>query len=152
MLTSVNNAINSNAFAGYSGIVFDVEKGDAGLASAFATCFKSCHANGLDVFVTTSHSAPYGISDGADLMRSFFANSDIHFISPQLYTSGTETTNDFTPSQGVQFSEYTGTNATIIPSIVSANLYVDAQSQFASLGVTTQGFIQWSQTALIPRC
>ena len=144
-LSTINNAINSGSFKAYSGIVFDSEEGDSGLSSAFATCFRSAKSKGLDVLVTVSHSAPYGIADGGSLMRSFFSNPDIHYLSPQLYTSGYEGGNDYSTVMGVQFSEYKTAKADVIPSIVKSSYYADAERYFASQGVTTHGYIQWSQ-------
>lgn len=141
----MNSAISSGAFAGYAGIVYDVEEGDSGLAQAFRESFAAAKAKGFRVLVTVSHSAPYGISDSAALMRSFFPNGDIDLLSPQLYTSGYETANDFTTGYGVQWSEYAAAKATVVPSIVTASLYDSAKTFFASQGVATTGFIQWAQ-------
>ncbi len=96
-------------------------------------------------FVTVSHSAPYGISDGATLMQSFFENSNIDYLSPQLYTTGYETQNDYAISQGVQWKSYATVKAAIVPSIVEASMYADAQTYFANVGVTLKGFVQWAQ-------
>lgn len=145
-LMNIQNAINSNAFSGYDGIVFDIEEGDSGLSSAFASCFRAARSRGYYVLVTVSHSAPYGIPDAASLMRSFFPNSDINYLSPQLYTSGTESSNDYSTVAGVQWSEYASAKAVVIPSIVRGSLYSSAESYFRSQGVTIQGYVQWSQT------
>jgi len=143
-LDDINTAIDNGDFKDYSGIVFDVEEGDAGLAAKFESSFQKARTAGLIVLVTVSHSAPYGFSDGADLMRAFLSSSSIGFISPQLYTTGSETRNDYAISQGVQWSEYKSTQAVILPSIVTASLYNDAELEFANQGITTQGFIQWA--------
>ena len=52
------------------------------------------------MLVTTSHQAPYGFSDGADVMRAIFASPDVDYVSPELYTTGDETANDFALSKG----------------------------------------------------
>jgi len=145
VLTSITNAINDNSFSGYHGIVFDVEQGDSGLAGQFETAFQAAHSKGLSVLVTISHSAPYGISDAASLMSNFLSSSNIDYISPQLYTSGTETSNDYTTAAGVNWSSYASSVARVVPSIVTANLYSSAQSYFSSQGVSLQGYIQWAQ-------
>jgi hypothetical protein len=145
-LISLDAAISGGSLAGYDGIVYDIEKGDSGLTSNFAASFALAKSKGLMVVVTVSHSAPYGVDDGATLMRSFFSNPDIDYISPQLYTTGEETSNDYETSKGVSWSEYASAKAAIAPSIVIASLYEDAQQQFSTYGITTYGYIQWQQT------
>lgn len=142
---AVTNAIGANSFAGYQGIAYDIEEGSAGLASAFALSFAAAKAKGFQVLVTVSHSAPYGISDAATLMQSFFANPDIDILSPQLYTTGQETSNQYDISDGVTWNEYASAKAVIAPSIVSANLYASAQQYFSDQGVALGGFVQWQQ-------
>lgn len=95
--------------------------------------------------VTVSHSAPYGIPDSANLMRSFLSNGNIDYLSPQLYTSGTEGGNDFSIVAGVQWSEYAAAKAAVVPSIVRDYMYWDAQGYLSTQGVTTFGWIQWAQ-------
>jgi hypothetical protein len=146
----VQSDCTSGGFAGYNGIAFDIEEGDNGLASPFAAAFRACKASGLVVLVTVSHSAPYGVGDAATLMRSFFTNSDIDIISPQLYTSGSETGNDWATTAGVQWTEYAAFRGEVIPSIVTGTYWPDAESQFAKAGVRITGYIQWSQTVTLP--
>lgn len=122
--------------------------------------------------VTISNSAPYGVSDGASLMRGFFPNSDIDYLSPQLYgkraqrckriiwsllliiiyiiyntciETGNESSNSYVTGKGVQWTEYASAKAAVIPSIVKASYYSDAKSYFKSKGVTTFGYVQWQQ-------
>lgn len=142
-LTDITNAINAGDFAGYNGIAYDVEEGSSGLETAFQQSFAAAQAKG---YQTVSHSAPYDISDASTLMQSFFADPNIDYLSPQLYTTGTETSNDYTTSGGVTWSEYSTAKAAVVPSIVQANMYSDAQDYFDTQGVNLSGFIQWSQT------
>eukprot|EP00798_Chlamydomonas_sp_ICE-L_P016845 gene16845-23125_t len=144
-LTKIIAAINSNQFSAYAGIVFDIEEGDSGLATAFANAFAATKAKGLKVLVTVSHSAPYGIPDAAVLMRSFFPNTNIDIISPQMYTFGTEASNDYTTVGGVMWEEYAKSKAAVVPSIVRASMYGDLQTVLSSRGVVVQGFIQFAQ-------
>jgi LysM repeat protein len=144
-LTSVTAAINAGSFAGYDGIAYDVEEGDSGLESLFEQSFAAAKDNGFKVLVTVSHSAPYGISDASTLMQSFFANANIDYLSPQLYTTGKETANQYATSGGVTWSEYATAKAAVVPSIVDASLYQSAQNYFQQQGVTLSGFIQWGQ-------
>jgi len=142
----VTEYCSGKKFGGYTGVCFDVEEGDGGLANLFAAAFSACKNAGYVNFVTTSHSAPYGFSDSATLIRSFFQNRDIDYLSPQLYSSGNEKNNDYATSNGVQFTEWSKASAKIVPSIVNANLYGDAQSVFRSkFGINIVGYVRWSQ-------
>lgn len=78
------------------------------------------------------------------MMKTFIRNEDIDYLSPQLYTSGKETENDFATSQGISWEDYAHSKAAIIPSIVQANMYHDAKNRFSRYGVNTSGFIQWA--------
>ena len=144
-LTNLDSGIKSNQLAGWDGIVYDIEEGDSGLAAAFATSFATAKANGLGVLVTVSHSEPYAVSDAATLMTSFFSNSNIDYLSPQLYTTGSETTNDYT-AVGTLWSSYATAKAKIIPSVVLGSRdYPTAQTYFSQYGITLYGYVQWTQ-------
>jgi len=143
-VNAVTQAIEANRFASYHGIAYDIEEGSAGLEAQFAASFAAAKAKGMTVLVTVSHSCPYGITDAVSLMNSFFANRDIDLLSPQLYTTGQETSNDYT-ALNVPWSAYAQAQAAIVPSLVRANLYPSAQSYFADQGVTLGGFVQWAQ-------
>ncbi|WBX78209.1 hypothetical protein PG911_08125 [Tenacibaculum ovolyticum] len=145
ILESLTLSIQNGDFEGYDGIAYDVEEGESGLENYFAASFQAAKNKGLKVLVTVSHSAPYGISDARELMYSFFSNENIDIISPQLYTTGQELENDYDTSQGVLWNDYENCKAAIVPSIVKASMYINAQEYFARLGLTLQGYIQWSQ-------
>jgi hypothetical protein len=144
-LRQVITAINAGTFNAYSGIAYDIEEGESGLTSLFAEAFAATKAKGKTCIVTVSHSAPYGMRDAGTLMRAMFRNTNIDYLSPQLYTSGVETANDWAESGGVSWREYAGCIAKIIPSIVSSSLYENARTEFLKYGVTTGGYIQWEQ-------
>lgn len=144
-LNAIIQAIEQDKFEGFSGIAFDVEEGDSNLESSFAQVFEKAQKAGYEVLVTVSHSAPFGISDGGALMHSFFSNKHIDILSPQLYTTGKETANDYSTSHNVQWSDYAGAIAMIAPSIVEADMYEDAVAFFASKGVKLNGYIQWNR-------
>jgi len=148
-LESINLAIQSQVFDGYNGIAYDIEEGDAGLADLFAQSFTIARSSGFKVLVTTSHTAPYGITDAGSLMSRFFNDSNIDYLSPQLYTSGTESQNDFVESGGVTWNDWTFTTIPIIPSIIDADYYSDAEKQFQSLGIAIQGYIQWANDKVV---
>jgi len=143
-LNDINTMLQNGSFAGWAGLAYDVEEGNSGLGTLFNTSFQIAKKMGFKVIVTISHSAPYGFSDAAQLMNIFFASSYIDYISPQLYTSGNEKQNDYTTSQGVQWSAYQKSIARIAPSIVTASYYNDAVNYFKNQGVTLDGFIQWA--------
>jgi len=146
-IQKISSYCTQGLFNGYTGIAFDIEEGDGGLTDLFISCFRECKSRGYKVLVTISHSTPYGIPDGNTLMGAFFREaSTIDYMSPQLYTSGYETVNDFA-ANGVGWADYKPFSGKLIPSIVSANLYSSAQNYFAGLGITTVGYVQWSQTA-----
>ncbi|WP_051559893.1 LysM peptidoglycan-binding domain-containing protein [Marinobacterium jannaschii] len=143
-LDQIDQAIVQGRFSGYKGLAYDIETGEAGLANAFAASFKRAKAAGFKVLVTVSHSAPYGIADRVVLMESLFSDGNIDFISPQLYSSGQESHNDYA-DPALSWSQYSAAKAKIIPSLVSATNYPDAQRYFAAQGVTLSGYIQWKQ-------
>ncbi|MCF6459124.1 LysM peptidoglycan-binding domain-containing protein [Pseudoalteromonas sp. MMG024] len=145
-LVGIYEAIQSNLLQGYDGIAFDIETGDSGLTQDFQKVFAKAKKAGLDVLVTVSHSAPYGISDGNEMMGTFFADSNIDIISPQLYTTGEEPQNDYATSLGVQWSEFANCKAKVVPSLVKDAYYPSAVNYFANQGVTLAGYIQWQQT------
>lgn len=142
-LEAIDAAITAGQFSAYEGLAYDVERGSSGLVQAFQQSFARAKANGFKVLVTISHSAPYDIADAPTLMTAFIADANIDFLSPQLYTDGDETQNQWAISAGVQWTQYAGAKAAIIPSLVSASLYPDAEETFAGHGVTTQGYIVW---------
>lgn len=147
-LTDITNAISNGQLSDYGGIAYDIEEGDSGLSSYFATSFSEAKAQGFKVLVTVSHSAPYGISDADTLMASFFADDNIDFLSPQLYSTGEETANDYATTSGTTttWADYSQAKAAVIPSIVKDSYYDSAQSYFSEQGVTLAGYIQWQQT------
>ncbi|MBO3458588.1 beta/gamma crystallin family protein [Aetokthonos hydrillicola Thurmond2011] len=136
--------INNGQLSDYKGIAFDIEECDSGLTQKFREAFATAKNNHLQVLVTVSHSAPYGAADAKDLMTAFFADGNIDYLSPQLYTSGNESQNDYTESMGVSWTDYAGAKAAMVPSIVQAGLYNDAKNFFQQRGINTKGFIQWA--------
>lgn len=144
-LAGIDAAISSGRVSAYSGIVYDVEEGDSGLADAFANSFALAKAHGFTVLVTVSHSAPYGISDAGSLMDSFLSSSNIDYISPQLYTTGEEPANDYATVQGYAWENYANSQPAVVVSIANASLYDDAVNFFQGIGVSLSGYIQWQQ-------
>ena len=145
-LSEVTAAIQANPrVTGYVGLCFDVELGDSGLESGFAQSFAAAKAAGLQVFVTISHSQPYAIADAASLMQSFLNDGNIDYISPILYSSGSESSNDYT-FIGTPWSAFANSKAAVVPSIVCESYYASAVEYFSSHGVTLHGYVAWSQS------
>lgn len=142
---AVTDAIKAGTLAGYDGIAWDIEEGDTGLASAFAASFAAAKSAGFSVLVTVSHSAPYGFKDGFTLMQGLLADTNIDMLSPQLYTTGQETANDYATSQGVGWNLWATAKAKVVPSIVKGDYYADAVKVLGAKGVTLDGYIKWSQ-------
>jgi len=147
-ISGVVSAIESGRVkeAGFEAVCFDVEECDAGLSSHFASAFAAAKAQGLGVWVTTSHSAPYGCSDGADLVQGWLQDSNLDFISPQLYTSGAETCADFEPNEQLPWSAWKSSVSKIVPSLPDASHYPLAYQWFKKHGLQLPvGFVQWSE-------
>lgn len=142
---AIADAINSGKFSAYNGIAYDIEEGDSNMEDAFRQSFAAAKATGLKVLVTVRHSAPYRIGDAVNLMRSFFSSSNIDILSPQLYTTGAESYNQYDTTAGVQWSEYCNAKAITVPSIVNSNLYGDWVGYMSSQGVTVSGYVQCAQ-------
>ncbi len=145
-IEAVTADLKAGKVTGYDGVAFDVEvcEGD-GLAGLFSQAFSTARSQGLKVLVTVSHSEPYGCDDPTGLMAAFLADSNIDYLSPQLYTTGEETQNDYT-ADGTSWSAYAGAKAAVVPSIVRASMYADAQQYFKGQGVTLGGFIEWNNS------
>lgn len=144
-LSEINTAIADGRFDDYDGLAYDVEVGDSGLSADFASSFAAAKAKGFKVLVTVSHSAPYGISDAATLMQGFISDDNIDYLSPQLYTTGEESSNDYADPL-LSWTEFAAAKAKIIPSIVKAAYYPDAVTYFETQGVTLEGYIQWAKS------
>ena len=146
VLEQVNNAIRTNQFKNYTGLAYDVEVGDPGLAADFSQSFAFARKNNLKVLVTISHSAPYGIADQVELMEQFITDDNINFLSPQLYTHGDEKENDYADPL-FPWTSYRECKADILVSIVTADLYQNAQSYFEKLDIELKGYIQWANVS-----
>eukprot|EP01033_Poteriospumella_lacustris_P003985 gene3985-2838_t len=134
-IEALNSALSSGKLDGYAGISYGIEEGDDGLTNAFKESSPLVKKLGKKVMVTVSL---YGIP-------WFLLDANIDYISPQLYTTGEESSNEFSTEKGVQWSEYAQAKAAIVPSIVRGSYYADAKSRFASYGGRRRGYIQWGQ-------
>lgn len=143
------SAILSGQFIKYDVICFDIEVGDSGLATDFEDLFAAAKSVSLGVFVTISHTAPYGISDGKILMTSFFQSMNIDCISPQLYTFDFGTTCEYAENNQLSWDEFSqlyinrsNQNLIVSPSLFSntkSNIY--GTFDLLATGGTNDGLI-----------
>jgi chitinase len=136
---------------GFQGVIYDIEEvqGSASeLNPVFADTFAATKKAGLKVGITVAHSAPLA-ADGADFVKAFVKDSNVDFISPQLYTTGKEASPQYDVTGACAstctWDLYKGSIPKLVPSIVDESQYSDVQSHFQGLGMTTNGFFQWAQ-------
>jgi len=140
----------------YDGVLFDVEivyGTSDDMVPAFANAFKNLKEGGLKVGVTTSHSAPYMTDTpqvAVNLVKSWVKDSNIDFLSPQLYSSGSEGAPDFAETNnckaaGCTWDLYIGMIPRMVPSLVAESHYAATKTFFANMGIMTEGFFQWKQ-------
>ena len=142
--------------AGYEGVCFDVEvtRGGKALLDELETAYEKCKAAGLIVMVTTSHTAPTGVSLGKmreKLIEHWVKSSNIDIISPQLYTWGGEEEPEFDQTwpcadQGFNctWEAYKGAKAKFMPSLVEFDgHYKKVDSFFKKIGIKVNGYFQW---------
>ena len=145
-LTNIDAEISADALKEWQGVVYNVQEGDSGLAAAFKTSFANAKAKGLSVMVTTSQSRPYGFLDGSELMTSFFADSNIDYISPQLFEWGKWEAINITDVETI-WKEYAISKAKIVTSLpLGSRDYSTAQTCFAKVGISLTGYVEWAQT------
>lgn len=146
-LAAIDSAMRAGRFDQYVGVVYDIETGDTGLTGQILQSLRLAKSRGLKTVVTVSHSAPYGFPDAHSVMNAVLQSRNVDYISPQLYTQGTEPANDYDISQGYRWENYVkrAKNVKVIVSIVDRTYYADAQRFFGNLGIALSGFIQWKQ-------
>ncbi len=156
-IDAIARNVSLAAAANYTGILFDVEqvKGPASAtAPAFRRAFAAAKRAGLTVGVTTSHSAPYDTDtpqDAIDLVKAWVADPNVDILSPQLYSSGSESAPEFAETsscveQGCLWSLYDNFRGSFAPSIVEASQFATVQQFFAAnTSVRVDGFVQWKQ-------
>ena len=74
-------------------------------------------------------------------------SDDVGYISPQLFTMGSEPSPDLQPTAGVGYELYKHAKPRFMPSIVSAEHTEDVKQFFAAMGVRVDGVIQWQHEA-----
>ena len=120
----------------------------------FAESFRVAQQLGLGVIVTMSHSAPYHADTPADaiaFIKAWTADHNIDALSPQLYTTGTETApvldeTSYCKEAGCSWLLFVNSAPKFVPSIVNASHYPAVQKFFAG-AVDVAGYIEWEQHA-----
>jgi hypothetical protein len=145
-LTNLDIGVSSKQLAEWDGLVYDLVRGDSGLASAFVSSFANAKSNGFLVLVTFPHSQPNRISDASLLMQSFFSNSNIDYLSPRLFTQRTETENDYA-ANGTTWKSYASSKAKLVPTVVLGSRDYPTASQYFSqnYGISLYGYMQSNQ-------
>ena len=155
--------------AGFAGVCFDIEEtsGDRELILAFERAFAALRQAGLEVMVSTSHSAPYHARTSSNearaapslleefrrvvafktsLVESWVNSDDVGYISPQLFVDAAGGL-DLQPTAGVGYELYKHAKPRFVPSIVSAEHTENVKQFFAAMGVRVDGVIQWQHEA-----
>lgn len=131
--------------AGWDGLCFDVEvcTPNIDFIDAFKKCFAACKAAGLMVIVTISHSLPWscqtGQGQGSQLVSSWINDSNIDYISPQLYDA------DGTTLTASDLSMFKNIQAKILPSIPYDSDWANLNN--GNTGITSGGYIIWNVAA-----
>jgi hypothetical protein len=104
---------------GFGGLCFDIETGDSGLEAAFTSGANGWTYNGttydglfyaaanasFGVFVTISHSAPYGFDDTSAIMQAIVQCPYVNQYILQLYTEPIGTVNEYASTNGISFEQ-----------------------------------------------
>jgi len=167
----VLNADNVQAFVndlsqvqakGYNGVMFDIEK-VRGSASAmnpvFSSAFAAIKSAGMKVAITVSHTAPYDCDspqDAVDFVAAFVQDPNVDIISPQLYSSGNESTADYSSTWncanlatpcGWNLYRNARSGMQIAPSIVRTSQYDAVKTHLKNQEqIDTSGYFVWEQS------
>ncbi len=141
--TLINDINQKKVPSEYKGIGIDIEEGDSGLLSSFRSLFSTAKANSLQVFVTVSGNAPYGISDKCDLMKNgILLDTNINFLVPQLY----RTTDAFEGGANeCGWSMWKTTKIPIVP-VIWRKKYKDSEeldNWAKANGLSLSGYMVW---------
>lgn len=148
-LQDITNAMNTNVISTdkYGSIMYDIEYGDSGLTNNFLASFAAAKAKGFQVIVCISGPAPFALADKNTLMQGVLQSSAVDYVSPMLYASGYETTNDYAGDYVA--AGFAGPiKPKVVVSITGAALrnngYANAQNWFlTNYKITTYGYIVW---------
>jgi len=146
-INTLVSIINAGQLSNYQGLALDVEECyEVGLASSFLAATAAAKARGMETMVTVSNSAPYLCDDARELVFAFFADSNLDYLSPQVYSPGQVEPNFWFDK--VTWEEYRQSKAQIIPSIAYAAQFSAVQNYFSGKGISLAGFVQWGRATL----
>ena len=140
----INKNLKNIRSYGWDGVCFDVEvcTPNVSFVAPFADCFAKCKAAGLKVLVTMSHTNPYacltGKGQGMDLVNAWIKDSNIDFLSPQLYSGDGERLFES------DLSIFANAYAKIVPSVP----YEKDWDRIQNLGMVPFGYIAWNRSDL----
>ena len=78
------------------------------------------------------------------MVKSWVADANIDYLSPQLYTEGIKDHPNFTVAPGCSYDMYKNSKGKMIPSMVDYRDYDIVEAHFKkNFGITTEGYIQW---------
>mmetsp|Transcript_12623 Transcript_12623/g.25746 ORF Transcript_12623/g.25746 Transcript_12623/m.25746 type:complete len:114 (-) Transcript_12623:34-375(-) len=110
---------------------------------------------GMEVIITTSHSAPYQTDDASvavDLVKSWCNSENVDYLSPQLYSSGMEGSPELDETSscinaGCTWELYKPEvcNANFAPSIVDETHLEASINFFKQYGIEFAGYLVWAQ-------
>jgi hypothetical protein len=135
--------------AGYTGITWWIEAGDSNLIDAFERAFKAAKDKGLTNWVTVPLTCPKNIKNSAELMKAILACSSVDYISPQLLPKDKSSGPRLEEHGGISWEDYKATKATIVPTLLSGEMYEGVFCFFQSKGIAIGGYVQWQQAGYL---
>lgn len=104
-----------------------------------------CVGHSGNIGVTDSTYNPYGLPSDPTTMTAFLADPNVGYLSPQLYSSGSEDPPQYNVN-GLPWSAWASSGKKIIAAIPWAQQYSGAETWAQTQGITLNGFIQWNNT------
>ena len=145
-ITYVNDNLQNIKNYNWNGLCFDIEvcTPNVSFVAQFADCFSKCKAVGLDVLVTISGILPYacqsGTGQGNDLINAWINDSNIDYISPQLYGADGQTLEKH------NLTKFINAKAKLIPTIA----YAKDWDAIQDLGMKPYGYLVWNHDNIEP--
>ena len=139
-ITYVNNNLQNIKNNKWNGICFDIEAcpPNVSFVSAFQQCFANCKKMGLEVLVTFSGIIPWscktGSGQGNDLVNAWINDSNIDYISPQLYDGDGKILVKY------DLTQFANAKGKVIPSLP----YAKDWNSIQNLGIKPDGYLVWN--------
>jgi hypothetical protein len=129
---------------GYDGIGIDIEYGDWGLD--FSQLFRAAKNQGLQVFVTVGHNAPF-IGDACNLMEKILADyRNINFIVPQMYSNKDAFEEAIVGgTEACGWDKWKSTSIPIVPVLWKKGYEWSASNWAAKWGIKLSGYMVWTK-------